>query len=44
MALNQWSYEHGGFCFAIEWCSKTCDHPKEDLAKSGYGSGMKVFL
>lgn len=26
------------------WCSKTCGHPKEDLAKSGYGPGMKVFF
>jgi hypothetical protein len=26
------------------WCSNTCDHPKEELAKSGYGSGMKAFF
>jgi hypothetical protein len=24
------------------WCSQTGDHPHEDLAKFGYGPGMKV--
>jgi hypothetical protein len=33
-----------GFSFPIVWCSKTCNHPKEDLAESGYGPSMKVFL
>jgi hypothetical protein len=24
------------------WCSQTGNHPHEDLAKFGYGPGMKV--
>jgi hypothetical protein len=31
-----------GFLFPIVWCSQTGDHPHEDLAKFGYGPGMKV--
>jgi hypothetical protein len=31
-----------GFSFPIMWCSQTGDHPHEDLAKFGYGPGMKV--
>jgi hypothetical protein len=33
-----------GFRFPMVWCSKTCDHPEEDLAKSGYGPDMNFFL
>jgi hypothetical protein len=30
------------FLFPIVWCSQTGYHPQEDLAKFGYGPGMKV--
>jgi len=42
MAQNRWSQECQGFLFPIVWCSQPGHHPQEDLAKSGYGPGIKV--
>jgi hypothetical protein len=42
MAQNRWSQERRGFLFPIVSCNQTGHHPQEDLAKYGYGPGIKV--
>ncbi len=42
IALKRWRQEQRGFFFPNVWCSQIGDHPHKDLAKFGYGPGMKV--